>query len=171
MREGLLAWHADPAGPGAPAARSQMAYAALLSGICLANAGLGAVHGLASPLGAQLPIPHGMACGAVLWQTIEANVAGLEARVPGAAALERYAEAGRILAVLPADCSDAEARSALVTTLRDWVARLEVPGLSSFGMGREHIAAVVADSPGSSMKTNPVALDDAQLTSILERAL
>ncbi len=171
VREGLLAWYADPAGPGAPAARSQMAYAALLSGICLANAGLGAVHGLASPLGAQLPIPHGMACGSVLWQTIEANVTALEERAPRAAALDRYADAGRILASLPPGCGDDEARSALTTTLRDWVARLGVPGLSAFGMGREHIAAVVADSPGSSMQTNPVLLTDAELSNILERAL
>jgi alcohol dehydrogenase len=171
VREGLLAWHADPAGSGAPAARSQMAYAALLSGICLANAGLGAVHGLASPLGAQLPIPHGMACGAVLWQTIEANVTALAARAPASAALARYADAGRILADLPAGCDDAEARSALVATLRDWVSRLEVPGLSSFGMSREHIAAVVADSPGSSMKTNPVSVSDVELAGVLERAL
>ena len=82
-RDGLLAWHADPDGPGAPAARSQMAYAALLSGICLAHAGLGGVHGLASPLGAQLPIPHGIACGTTLAGITAANVAALEARSPG----------------------------------------------------------------------------------------
>lgn len=171
VRDGLLAWHRQPDGARAPAARSQMAYAALLSGVCLANAGLGAVHGLASPLGSQLPIPHGMACGAVLWQTIEANIRGLTARDPGAIALRRYADAGRILADLPADGDDARARLALVATLRDWVGRLDVPGLSSFGMGPEHIPAVVADSPGSSMRTNPVALSDAELTDILERAL
>jgi alcohol dehydrogenase len=51
------------------------------------------------------------------------------------------------------------------------VARLGVPGLSAFGMGREHIAAVVADSPGSSMQTNPVLLTDAELSNILERAM
>ena len=71
----------------------------------------------------------------------------------------------------PPGCGDDEARSALTTTLREWVARLGVPGLSAFGMGREHIAAVVADSPGSSMQTNPVLLTDAELSNILERAL
>jgi alcohol dehydrogenase len=148
-----------------------MAYAALLSGICLANAGLGAVHGLASPLGGQLPIPHGVACGSVLWQTIEANVRALEDRAPDGPALGRYADAGRILAGLGSAVPDAEARSALVDTLRGWVARLEVPGLAAFGMGPQHIPAIVADSPGSSMRTNPVALTDAELTDILERAL
>jgi alcohol dehydrogenase len=86
-------------------------------------------------------------------------------------ALERYADAGRILAGLPEVCPAGEARAALVETLRDWVARLAVPGLSAFGMAPEDIPAVVADSPGSSMRTNPVALTDAELTSILQRSL
>ena len=103
--QGLLTWHRDPDGAGAAAARSHMAYAALLSGICLANAGLGAVHGLASPLGAQLPIPHGMACGAVLWQVIAANIGALEARDTASPALPKYADAGRILADLPAEAT------------------------------------------------------------------
>jgi alcohol dehydrogenase len=169
-RDGLLAWHEDPAGPDAPAARSLMAYAALLSGICLANAGLGAVHGLASPLGALLPIPHGVACGAVLWQTVRANVDALEARAPGSPALSRYAEAGRILGRIPA-ATDDEARMALIETLRRTVERLGVPRLATFGMLQAHIPAVVADSPGSSMQTNPLALSDEELGAILETAL
>jgi alcohol dehydrogenase len=169
-RDGLVPWHSDPDGPAAPAARSRMAYAALLSGVCLANAGLGAVHGLASPLGAQLPIPHGMACGAVLWQVIGSNIAALTERDPQSAALAKYADAGRLLSGLPSETDEATAREALVATLRTWVEQLGVPGLSAFEMRPEHIPAIVADSPGSSMRTNPVALSDAELTSILERA-
>jgi len=170
-RDGLVPWYSDPEGPGAAAARSRMAYAALLSGVCLANAGLGAVHGLASPLGAQLPIPHGMACGAVLWQVISTNIAALTDRDPRSPALGKYADAGRTLAGLPSDADDETARAALVETLRAWVEQLQVPGLSAFEMRRGHIPVVVADSPGSSMRTNPIALSDAELTSILERAL
>ena len=168
---GLLAWYREPDGAGAAAARSQMAYAALLSGICLANAGLGAVHGLASPLGAQLPIPHGMACGAVLWQVIDANIRALSARDPGSPALPKYAEAGRILAQLPAGTGDETARVGLVDTLHESVQELDVPPLSAFEMSAEHIPVVVADSPGSSMRTNPIALDDEELRDILQRAL
>ena len=170
-RDGLLTWHADPDGPDAPAARSRMAYAALLSGICLANAGLGAVHGFASPLGAQLPIPHGMACGAVLWQTIRANITALTERQPDSPALPKYAEAGRILAGLPSTVRDGAAQVQLVDTLHDMVEALGVPRLSAFEMTEELIPVVVADSPGSSMRTNPVALTDAELTAILEQAL
>ena len=170
-RDGLPAWHADPAGVDAPAARSRMAYAALLSGVCLANAGLGAVHGFASPLGARLPIPHGMACGAVLWQTVRTNIIALTERVPDSPALPKYAEAGRILASLPSTIRDGAARVALVDVLHDLVKRLEVPPLSAFEMTAEHIPVIVADSPGSSMRTNPVALTDEELTSILQQAL
>ena len=171
VRRGLLAWHADPDGPEAPAARSQMAYAALLSGVCLANAGLGAVHGFASPLGAQLPIPHGMACGAVLWQTIRTNIGALTEREPDSPALPKYADAGRILADLPSTIRDGAARVALVDTLHDMVTSLDVPPLSAFEMTADHIPVVVADSPGSSMRTNPVALSVAELADILEQAL
>ena len=171
VRRGLLAWHAHPDGPDAAAARSNMAYAALLSGVCLANAGLGAVHGFASPLGAQLPIPHGMACGAVLWQTIRANITALGEREPSSPALVKYAHAGRILAALPDSIRDGAARVQLIDTLHDMVEALDVPRLSTFEMTAAHIPLIVADSPGSSMRTNPVALTDAELTDILEQAL
>jgi alcohol dehydrogenase len=111
-----------------------------------------------------------MACGAVLWQVTEANIRALGERDPASAALPKYAAAGRLLADLPSDSDDAAARTALVGTLRAWVERLEVPGLSTFGMTAEHIPLVVADSPGSSMRTNPVALSDAELSAILEAA-
>ncbi len=170
-RDGLLAWHADPDGPEAPAARSRIAYAALLSGICLAHAGLGGVHGLASPLGAQLPIPHGIACGTTLAGITAANVAALEARAPDSAALERYATLGRLLARLPETTTGADAREALVAELRRWTALLAIPGLGTYGLRDAGIPAIVADGRGSSMRTNPVVLTDDELTRVLLDAL
>jgi hypothetical protein len=78
-REALPALHRQQSA----AARSQMAYASLMSGICLAQAGLGAVHGLASPLGAFFPIPHGVVCGTLVASATACNIAALEARDPG----------------------------------------------------------------------------------------
>ena len=170
-RDGLLAWHADPDGPGAPAARERMAWAALLSGICLANAGLGAVHGLASPLGAQFPVPHGAACGATLALVTAANVAALGAREPASPALSRYAVLGRLLARMPGSTPDDEARSALVGTLHAWSATLEVPDLRAWGVTAGAIPSLVADARGSSMRTNPVTLTDGELAQILAEAV
>lgn len=170
-RDGLLAWHADPDGPGAAAARSRMAYAALLSGICLAHAGLGGVHGLASPLGARLPIPHGIACGTTLAGITAANVVALEARAPASVALGRYATLGRLLAGLPETTPAVEARAALVAELRRWTAALAIPGLGLYGLDEAGIPEIVADARGSSMKTNPVALTDQELTEVLVAAL
>jgi alcohol dehydrogenase len=169
VRDGLVPWHRDPSGPGAPAARSRMAYAALLSGICLANAGLGAVHGLASPLGARLPIPHGLACGAVLLPCTRANIAALLDR-PAAPALVAYAAAGRILADLGPDVPDPDACTALVEILERIVRELAIPGLDSFGITALDVASVVEDAAGGSMRTNPVPLDAATLTAIVEAA-
>lgn len=169
-RDGLVTWHADPDGPDAPAARSRMAFAALLSGICLAHAGLGAVHGLASPLGAQLPIPHGAACGATLGAVTAVNISALSDRDPGSPTLARYATVGRLLAGLPIDAPDPEARAALVTVLTTWTGQLLVPRLRTFGLTEAAIPAVVADARGSSMRTNPIVLTDDELTAILDAA-
>ena len=177
-RDGLLTWHAEAVagrgggGPGtlAAAARERMAYAALCSGICLAQAGLGAVHGLASPLGALFLIPHGAACGATLAAATRVNIAALEERDPGSVALSRYAAVAWLLTGR-AVADDAETRSALVPELESWSARLGVPPLSVFGITASDIPAIVADSRGSSMKTNPVTLTDDEIASILEASL
>jgi alcohol dehydrogenase class IV len=176
-RDALVPWYeeavagrgAGTAGSRAAVARGQMAYAALCSGICLAQAGLGAVHGLASPLGAQYPIPHGTACGATLTATTRVNLAALESRDPASLALARYADAGRLLSGPAA--SPEKARSNLVELLDDWRARLAVPRLSNFGLDDGSIPAIVADSRGSSMKTNPIVLTDDEIASILRESL
>jgi alcohol dehydrogenase class IV len=170
-RDALLEWHADPDGPAAPAARSRMAWAAFLSGVCLAHAGLGAVHGLASPLGALLPIPHGVACGAVLAPVVRANVRALSERAPGSPALARYAELGRLLADLPEATPDAEARGTLADTLEAWARRLGLPGLAAHGLAEEAVGDVVAGSRGGSMRTNPVELTDEELDEVLRASL
>jgi alcohol dehydrogenase len=169
-RDGLLAWHADPDGPAAPAAQGRMAYAALLSGICLANAGLGVVHGLAAPLGAYFPVPHGAACGAVVAAGVEANVRALGTREPDGVGLAKLAEAGRLLTgdhVL----DDRAARSALVELLRGWQVSLGVPGLAAWGVTPADADRLVAGSRGSSMSTNPIRLTDDEIGEVVRASL
>ncbi len=172
---GLLAWHGGVVSGDAPEAtarsRVRMALAALLSGVCLANAGLGVVHGIASPLGAHFPIPHGAACGAVLTAGVEANIAALERRAHDGPALARYATIGRLLAGLPAATSDNEARHALVAELRRWTTELGVAGLSAFGVTERDIPAIVAGSRGSSMRTNPIELTDEEIAEVIRASL
>jgi alcohol dehydrogenase len=177
-RDGLLLWYDEAVagrggGDGAADGRARMATAALCSGICLAQSGLGAVHGLVSPLGAVFPIPHGVACGATLAAATRANVTALEAREPANEALGHYAFLGRLLTghdstTMP---DDATARAALVALLEEWHARLSVPRLSAYGISEAEIPAIVADSHGSSMKTNPIVLTDDEIAAILRASI
>jgi len=99
-------------------------------------------------------------------------VAALERREPGNSALGRYAELGRLLGGSGAAAlTDGEARAALVQLLEDWRARLAVPRLSAYGITAADIPAVVADSRGSSMKTNPIVLTDDEIAAILSASL
>jgi alcohol dehydrogenase class IV len=170
-RDGLMAWH-GAALAGAPAevtlpARTRMAWAALCSGIALANAGLGAVHGLVAPLGAVTGVGHGTGCGILLAATTRANVAALAARGgPDSPALGRYAAIGRLLTG-DESLSDHAAREALVDTLAAWTVGLALPRLSDLGVGPAERARIVAGARGASMRTNPVALTDEELDGIL----
>jgi alcohol dehydrogenase len=147
-------------------AASDMAYAALLSGMVLAHAGLGAVHGMAAPVGAFFPAPHGSVCGILLSETTRQNIVHLQAQDSSSEGLTRYVDVGRLLLNDPT-LSDAHALTLLVEQLQNWQADFALPKLSYFGMTHADIPRVVANSRGNSMKTNPVYLNDAVLAEIL----
>jgi alcohol dehydrogenase class IV len=147
-------------------ARDDMALASVLGGLCLANAGLGAVHGIAAALGARFDMPHGLACACVLAATMQTNVRALERRDASGAALARYSKIGEALTGRTF-ATGAEARTAAVGFVKDLCAHLCVPRLSSFKIAAAHVASLVGESRGSSMKSNPIPLEDAEIADIL----
>lgn len=151
-----------------PSARDDMALASLMSGLCLANAGLGAVHGFAAPLGAAFPVPHGVACAALLPHVMEANVAALRAQDPSHPVLGRYAHIGAALTGQAGEGGADAGIECAASLVRD----LAIPPLSSYGLGREHVPDLVSSArKASSMKGNPVELSGEALTSILEKGI
>ena len=162
-RDGLLALHADA---GDAAARNRMAYAALVSGITLAQVGLGSVHGLAAPLGAFFPIPHGVACGTLVAQATRANIEALQARAANHPALGKYAQVGRLLS-RQGQLNQLASHAVLIDTLDAWTRELQLPALAHYGVTHADIPRIVANSRGSSMKTNPIDLTDAEIAGIL----
>ncbi len=144
----------------------KMAYAALLSGITLAQVGLGSVHGLASPLGAFYPIPHGVVCGTLVASATEVNIQSMQSREPHSRALAKYAHVAEMLC--QQTFSDKEtAHSTLIKLLAEWTCELELPRLSQYGLVSNGLDKVVMHSRGSSMKTNPIVLTDAEIKRIL----
>ena len=155
------------------AARADMALCGLLGGIALANAKLGAVHGLAGVIGGTADVPHGMACAALLAPVVEANVQALRPGgagrpgLPAASVLDRYTEAAQLLTGDPA----ASIEDGL-TWIRETLTLLQVPGLAAFGLGPQQADDITAKAlTSSSMKGNPVALSHADLKAILLQAL
>jgi alcohol dehydrogenase len=166
IKDSLLSLHREQSA----AAREKMAYASLMSGICLAQTGLGSVHGLAAPLGAFFPIPHGVVCGTLAATATAVNIAAMDAREPDNPALPKYAEIGRRFA-MQKGLNGRDAREYLVTTLRQWEEQLRLPRLSAYRVASADFSRIVANSRGSSMKTNPIVLTDAEITGILEARL
>ena len=150
------------------AARSHMAYAAFLSGVALANAGLGVVHGLAGPIGAYHTIPHGVVCGTLLAEATRLTIETLFATPDqNPVALEKYAKVGVLLSgqasrSLRDDCA------LLVETLQNWSEQTGIPRLSHYAISRTDFAKIVKKS---NSKNGPVALSTAQMTALLEARL
>lgn len=152
-------------------AREDMSLAALFSGIALANAGLGAVHGFAAPLGASFPVPHGTACAALLPHVMAANVAALRSVDATHPVLARYASIGRAL-LDDSSMQDEIAIEAGIQFTRQLCRDLNIPGLRQFGLNEPDVPAVVTLArQSSSMRYNPISLSEHALTSILEAAI
>lgn len=149
------------------AAREDMALASLFGGMALANAGLGAVHGFAAPIGGMFPAPHGAVCAALLPGVMSANVRALRQRAPDSPALRRYDEVARLLTGRPQATADDG-----VTWAAELCRALQIPPLRTWGLAAADIAAVVDKArQASSMKANPGPLTEAELRQVLSEAL
>lgn len=171
-RDALLVWYDNAAAPAdvTEAARSKMAYASLVSGITLAQAGLGSVHGLAAPLGALFPIPHGVVCGTLVAEATDINIRAMQQRERDNPALQRYARLAEI--ICEQRIRDPEqAWLMLVDRLRGWIEHLQLPRLSKFGVQAGDFERIIANARGSSMQTNPIRLHDEELRELLQRRL
>jgi alcohol dehydrogenase class IV len=147
-------------------ARTDMSLASLFGGLCLANAGLGAVHGFAAPIGGAFEAPHGAVCAALLAPAMEVNITALRARGP-AGGLERYRAVAQILTGRPDAAPEDGAE-----WVRQLCRRLRIPPLRAYGVGPDDISALVAGAAqASSMQANPIALAPDEMARILARAL
>ena len=149
-----------------PRVRFDLAVTSLFGGLCLANSGLGAVHGFAAALGARLGAPHGAVCAAVLAPAAAVNLRAVRERGTADTVL-RMTE----LAVLLTGAVDAEPED-VAFWLGDLATALQIPGLATYGLGEADTDEVVAATQrASSMKANPIPLTDDEVAEIVERSL
>ena len=143
--------------------REDLALASLFGGLCLANSGLGAVHGLAAAAGARLSAPHGAVCAAVLAAALAVNLRALRERAPDHPALPRITEVAAVLTGRP----DAHAEDA-ISWLQDLTTALAIPGLAGYGLDQTGVPDLVAAAQrASSMRGNPIPLSDDEVTEIV----
>jgi len=148
-------------------ARNDLALGALYSGMALANAGLGAVHGFAGPIGGAFAAPHGAVCAALLAPVLRANLDALRARAPGHPALARMTEVACWMTGDSAATADAAA-----TFCAELSRKLAIPGLGAWGVRSADVPGLVEKAAAaSSMKGNPLPLTPAELAAALEAAL
>jgi alcohol dehydrogenase class IV len=147
-------------------AREDMALASLLSGLALANAALGAVHGFAAPLGGMFSAPHGAICAALLPHVMEVNIRALAERDPKGEALRRYTEVAALLTGSPAAAAEEGVR-----WVKNLCRSLGISPLGELGVRRECFSALIEKAAqASSMKGNPITLTAAEMCEILERS-
>jgi alcohol dehydrogenase class IV len=149
------------------AAREDMALASLFGGLALANAGLGAVHGFAAPIGGMFSAPHGAVCAALLPHVMEANLIALHERAPRAGAVRRYDEVARLLTG-----SERAGAAEGIAWIGHLCGHLQIQPLRRHGIAAGDFSALIEKAANaSSMKANPIELTALEMREILERAL
>lgn len=135
--------------------REDMCVAGMLSGMALANAALGAAHGLSGPLGGMFDAPHGALCAAVLPYVVEVNERAAKERLVGSPVVPRFEQIKRAMG-----------------DLGELNRALKIPPLRDYGVMRENFPEIIEKAKASnSMKGNPVVLQDDELREVLEHAL
>jgi alcohol dehydrogenase class IV len=148
-------------------ARQDMSLASLFGGMALANARLGAVHGMASPIGGMTQAPHGAICACLLPLVMAMNLRALRSREPGSPVIGRYTEIAQLLTGNTDATSDEG-----INWLKELCQAVGIRPLSDFGLRVEDYPILVEQSKlATSMKGNPVALSDSELTAILEESI
>ncbi|MGD8739757.1 MAG: iron-containing alcohol dehydrogenase [Desulfobacterales bacterium] len=148
-------------------ARENMCLASLFSGMALANAKLGAVHGIAGPLGGMISGAHGAICAALLPGVMDTNIKALRKRAADSPVLERYDELARILT----RSTKARAEDG-ISWVKDLCHTLQIESLESLGLSKADFPSVAAKSQkASSMQGNPIRLTEEEILEILQMAL
>jgi alcohol dehydrogenase class IV len=148
-------------------ARTGMSFAALTSGICLANAGLGVVHGFASSIGGMFDIPHGLICGTLMAKSNEINIRELRKNDKNHVALKKYAILGKLF-IEKSGHSEVYYTDGFVNYLHNLTNDLKLPGLRKSGLDEENVSIVCSITE---IKNNPVKLAFENLVEILLKSL
>ena len=151
--------------------RANMAYASLISGVVLANAGLGIVHGLASPIGGFYDIPHGVVCGTVFGEAVNRTINLLKDK-KGDKFLEKYAQVGAHWAgkedLYYQEKNIDKCCQLLINTIEKWLNKLQIPRLSEYGIEKKDLDKIARNTGN---KNNPVKLDKNEIKQLLKARL
>ena len=150
------------------AARTSMAYASLISGMTLASAGLGIVHGLASAIGGLFSIPHGVVCGTLVGAATEVNIKSLkEMNSAGNTVLRKYAKVGSLLEGSHSEDID-YCCGVLTRKIAEWTEVLRLPLLSEFGIKASDVDRIISRTGN---KNNPVKLNENEIKELVLRRI
>jgi alcohol dehydrogenase class IV len=148
-------------------ARAGMSFAALTSGICLANAGLGAVHGFASSVGGMYDLPHGLICGSLMSKANQVNVRELRKAGNNPLALKKYANLGEIF-LQETGRTDDFYIDGFIDYLYEITEELQLTGLKNLTLDENEIESVCLKTD---VKSNPVSLTLENLKEILNSSI
>ncbi len=140
-------------------ARKDMSMAALLSGLCLSNSGLGAAHALSHPLGVHYKIPHGLSCAILLPYVMEFNLPVVTKK------LIKIAQAlGEDISLF----SKTEVAQRVVIKIKEMLFRAGIKeNLSEWGIKEEDFFQLAKEARGGSLNNNPRDTSDKDLIELL----